>query len=79
MTGAFKIEPMGKLRDPGKIQLWSPLGIIALFILCLAVTLLLIQLMQNLFLTKTALKIPYVQNGCTSLGFSKSVKWYDKI
>ncbi len=48
VTGTLKIESMSKLRDPGVIVLWSPVGAFALFGLSLSLFLLSIQLVQRI-------------------------------
>lgn len=46
-SGALKAQPAGKLRDPGKIQLWSPIGVVALAGLILLTFILFIRLIQR--------------------------------
>ncbi len=52
VTGTLKIELISKLRDPGVIVLWSPVGAFALFGLILSLTLLFIQLIKRINFSK---------------------------
>lgn len=60
VSGSLQIQPMGKLRDPGKIQVWSLIGVITLFGVTLALILLFIYLMQ--WLVSFQERLSY--NGC---------------
>lgn len=54
ITGALQMAPVGKLRDTGKIQMWSHVGISAFVCCFLALSLLSIQIFKNaiLFMNK---------------------------
>ncbi len=56
VTSSLKIESMGALKDPGKIQLWSTVGLVALFSCLLALSLFLVQLFQFVYLSKDRIK-----------------------
>lgn len=48
ITGAIKIELMDRLRASDQIPLWSPIGVVALFGLCLLLSLLFVHLVGYL-------------------------------
>ncbi len=81
-TGSLKVESIGALKHPGKIQLWSPVGIVALFCCSLALLLLLIQIFQwflifrNNIVNKVCIELfATVEWIRTSCGCSTSTLW----
>ncbi len=64
---------MAKLRDPGKIIFWSPIGVFALFDLALGLSLLFVNFVQWIVLKEKKIrnyvykKIVYFCDTCTSV------------
>ncbi len=75
ITGALQIEPLGKLKDPGKIQLWSPIGILAFFGCVLALSLLSLELIQKLIASQKIIRIA-IHTKC--LRFWRWIKIYKR-